>query len=139
MIMVFAVPLFVQAAGLVPCGGYDAAGNPEPPCTIYHIFILIARVTNWLIGLAGVYAVFQIVIAGFWLVVSSGNEENVAKWKKGITNAVVGLVIVLGAYMFMNTAVNLLLAQNTPGKTVDFKKPLCYLTNGDQCLLNVPK
>jgi hypothetical protein len=78
--------------------------------------------------------VFQIVNAGFWLITTMGNEESVTKWKKGLTNAVVGFVLVMLAYLFMNTAVNLLLAQGKGDKTVNFSDPLCYISSGERCL-----
>lgn len=114
-------PFLASAAGLVPCGG-DA---PETPCTVQDVFYLIARVTNWLILMAGVYAVYQIVNSGFWLVASAGEEEAITKRKNGLSNAIVGFFIVMGAFMFMNTAVNFLLMSKC---TVDFRNPLNYIT-----------
>ena len=114
------VPQFSSARGIVPCGG-----SGEKPCTVQDIFILIARAINYLIGVAGIYAVFQIVNAGFWLMVSSGDEEKIKKWRQGLSNAVVGFVVVLLAFVFINTAVNLLLA---PKCKVDLTNPLSYLS-----------
>ena len=114
-----AFPVFVRAAGLVPCGGVG-----ENPCTVKDAFYMVARVVNWLVLMAGVYATFEIVGGGFWLVASAGNEESVTKHRNQITQAVVGLFIVLAAYMFMNTAVNFILMSKC---VVDFKNPLNYV------------
>jgi hypothetical protein len=99
---------------------------------------MVARVTNTLIGLAGIYAVYVIIGAGFWLVVTMGNEEKLTNYKKQISQAVVGFVLVLMAYMFVNTAVNYILLggagkkiQLENGKEVecslDLTDPLNYL------------
>ncbi len=123
IIALLTAPLFVRAAGLVPCGG-----PTEQPCTVLDIFYMIARVTNWLIVMAGVYAVFQIVSAGFWLTVSAGNEESVTKWTKALRQAIIGFFIVLGAFMFMNTAANMILMSKC---AIDFRSPWTYITMTD--------
>ena len=119
-----------QARGLVPCGGYTDSGKAEPACKFSDIFVIIARVTNWLIAVAGLYAVFQIIVGAFWLVVSQGNEEAISAKKKHITTAIIGMVLAFMAFMLINTVVNFILASQTPGKTVDLTKPLCYLNPG---------
>lgn len=118
------VPMFSHAAGLVPCGG-DA---PEKPCTVLDAFYMIARVTNWLILMAGIFAVYEIVGAGFWLVASAGEEESITKRKKALSSAVVGFFLVMAAYMFMNTVVNFILMSKC---TIDFRSPWTYLTVAD--------
>jgi len=108
----FSVPFYSHARGLfVSCGGYkDAAGTQrEAPCNLCDIFSLIAIATNWLIAAAGIYAVYQIVNAGFWMITTMGDEENITKWRKALTNAVVGFVFVMMAFLIVNTAVNYLL------------------------------
>src|SRR3989344_6831635 len=91
------LPFGVAADGLVPCGG-----PTESPCTVKDIFVLVARVTNTLIGLAGIYAVYVIIGAGFWMTVTMGNEEAITKNKKALTQAVVGFVLAMMAYMMVN-------------------------------------
>src|SRR3989344_7010053 len=93
--ILFLLPTFASAAGLVPCGGPSDPG----PCTLKDIFVLIIRVTNTLIGLASILAVFKIIQAGFWLTVSSGSEESITSHKKWATQAIVGFVLTMFAYM----------------------------------------
>jgi len=132
----FSVPFYSHARGLVPCGGYkDAAGTQrEDPCNVCDMFSIVAIVTNWLIAAAGVYAVFQIVNAGFWLVISMGNEENIKKWRGALSNAVIGFVLVMIAYILINTTVNyLLLAGNAKTLLVDLQNPFVYLNSSGVC------
>ena len=119
----FMVPVAVKAAGLVPCGG-----PTESPCTVKDVFVLAIRVTNTLIGLAGIYAVYQIICAGFWMVVTMGNEESITKHKNTLTQAVVGFVFTMMAYILINTAVNyILLGAEKKECRLDLKDPLNYL------------
>lgn len=117
-----AMPMLASAAGLVPCGG-----DNEKPCTVYDAFFGIGRVTNWLIMVAGVFAVYQIVNAGFWLIVTMGNEENITKYKKGISSAVIGFVLVMMAYLLVNTAVNYILTLGNANYRVDLTNPFGYI------------
>lgn len=126
-VLILAAPFYTLAAGLVPCGS-----NGESPCKVEDIFAMVARLTNWLIMTAGVYAVFQMVFAGFNLVTSMGEEEKITKNTKALQNAVVGFVLVMSAYIFINTAVNYILLGNLPASSplkVDLTDPLKYLKN----------
>jgi len=118
-------PLFAQARGLVPCGGYKADGTSEPACTVNDVFYLAARVTNWLIMLAGVYAVFQIIRAGLFMVISQGNEESIKKYRGLLANAIIGFVIVMLAFVMVNTVVNFLIFSKCK---VDLTNPTSYIS-----------
>jgi len=50
--------------------------------------------TNIVALLAGVLAVFMIILSGFTMITSAGKEEAVANSRKRITSAVIGLIIV---------------------------------------------
>jgi hypothetical protein len=127
--LVLLLPNFSQGAGLVPCGG-----ETEAFCTVEDVFILIARVTNWLLSIAGIYASYKIAGAGFWLAVSSGNEEKVTQLKGALSNAVVGFVLAMMGYLFVNTVVNYIFLRgygNDPAYAqckVDLTSPLTYVS-----------
>ncbi len=122
-----AVPFFTEARGLVPCGGYNANGTREAPCTVVDVFIILGTVTNWLIMAAGLYATFQIIAAGWWLAASMGDEESITKRKNMLTSAIMGLIMVLFAFAFVNSTVNILLLQGFKKCTIDLTNPLSYM------------
>ena len=130
MMFLLSWPALAFAHGLVPCGG-----EGENPCKLEDIFYLIARVTNWLLMMAGIFAVFQIVNAGFWLVVTMGNEEKIIQYKKALSNAVVGFGLVMMAFLLVNTVTNLLLRAKC---AVNLKDPMIYLkiVNTQDCVIN---
>lgn len=124
LLLIF-LPQISQARGLVPCGGPG-----ECPCGVTDIFVMIARVTNWLIAVAGIYAVFQIVGGGFWLVASLGNEESITKHKNQISQAVIGFVFVMAAYILVNTAINYILLSGAPANLkINLANPFTYLNS----------
>ena len=117
------VPVIAHAA-LVPCGGgeqqyaekiaQDPKATPDQlqalyteylahSCKIADIFTLFARVTNAMVAFAGIYAIYRIVDNGFVMVTAFGNEEAIKGAQEGLTNAILGFLIVLGAYALVNT------------------------------------
>jgi hypothetical protein len=54
-----------------------------------------------LLGAAGLLAVFFIIFAGFQYLTSRGNEEQAQASKKTLTNAIIGLVIIILSYVIV--------------------------------------
>ena len=122
-LLLLSAPLLAQGFNLIPCGGY--ATDSKGPCTVNDFFYLAARIVNLLISLGGVYAVIQIIISGFKMVISQGNQEAVKKAQEGVINAIIGFALVLAAFLIVNTVVNTLLLSKCP---IDLTKPATYLT-----------
>jgi hypothetical protein len=100
--------LFGSGAGLVNCGRnndlLNRAGNPADnshACTLYDLFSMFARVINFLLAVAGFFAVFQIIRAGQSMVLAMGNPESLTVAKNSLRNAVLGFALVLIAYVLM--------------------------------------
>lgn len=66
----------------------------------------VTNVINWVLGLLGLVAVSYIIYAGYQWLTAGGNEERVTKAKKILTNAVIGLVVVLFAWAIVNFIIN---------------------------------
>jgi len=54
-------------------------------------------------GIAGLAAMVMIIVAGFQWLTSTGNMSRVGQAKTRMTNAVLGLILLLGAYLILNT------------------------------------
>ena len=131
LISLLTLPYIASARGLVPCGG-----EGEVICNLSHVFVILARVTNWLLMVAGIFASYKIIGSGFNLVISMGNEEGITKNKKAIETAVVGFVFTLMAFMFVNFTVNLFLrgAKGADPKcNIDLRDPMSFLLANDEC------
>lgn len=120
-------PVAASAAGLVPCGGPN---NGEKPCTFQDMFILVARATNFLIEWAGVFAVYQIIFNSFGVIWHLGEEESITQYRKSLSNAIVGFVMVMMAFVFINTTVNIILSSKC---SFDLTNPLNYIEINNQC------
>ena len=61
-----------------------------------------------LLPIVGLIAVLFIIIGGFQYITSRGDEELAAAGKKTLTNAIIGLVIVILAYVIVAVTINAL-------------------------------
>ncbi len=59
---------------------------------------IVGRVIRGFLGLLGLIFVVLTIYAGFLWMTASGNEEQISKAKKMLTNAVIGIIIILLAY-----------------------------------------
>lgn len=97
-------PVAVSAAGLVPCGG-----PLEPGCQLCYFVTLMGNVFDWLVMILTVVVTIIFVSAGLKLVTSAGNASEKEAAKKMITNAFIGFVIVLSAWLLVDFGMKTLL------------------------------
>lgn len=64
----------------------------------------VKTVLNFVLGFLGFICVLFVIYAGFLYVTSQGDEEATGKAKKIITNAVIGIIIILASFAIVNTA-----------------------------------
>ena len=95
VLVLFALPLLSFAQeGLVPCGGPG-----QPDCTFCHVWNLLDNVVKFLIQFAFAAGAIGIVVGGFFIMTAGGSESRVTKGREIITTAVVGVLIVLVAWV----------------------------------------
>ena len=87
-----------SAAGLVPCGGHS-----EGECTFNDLVGMVQGIISFLLYIGVFIGVLMISYAGFTLVISQGNQSAMEKAKSRIWNVVIGFVIMLLAYLVVNT------------------------------------
>ncbi len=109
--------------GLVQCGN-----KTDDPCTVEDIFNLFVIGTNLLIGAVGLVAILAIVYSGFSMVTAAGNTESITKAKKNLTSAIIGLVLVLLAFILINLILYGILG--VTGTKEGVFNPLEYITSG---------
>ena len=100
ILTIFLAPdfVFAQAApsvGFIPCEGAS--------CSACDAVTLINNIIKWLIGILFLFFAVLAVIAGFKLVTSGGNSGAKEAAKSSFTNAFIGLFIVLGAWLLVDT------------------------------------
>lgn len=66
------------------------------------LMVILANIINVVLGFLGVILVVLLLYAGFLWMTSAGNEEKIATAKGIIRNALVGVIIVLSSFVFVN-------------------------------------
>ena len=92
------LPLTVGAAGLVPCGGPN-----EKACEVCDLLVLVQNVLEFALNMAFLIIIGFVVYGGFRWIFSLGKEENLKAGQQIITNAIIGLIIILTAWIIVNT------------------------------------
>lgn len=76
--------------------------------------ILTQRIVDVVLGTAGAVAAMFIVINGFYMITSAGNDEGVTKAKKGISWAIVGLLAIIFSYSVVTYVIKVTLLTDDP-------------------------
>jgi type IV secretory pathway VirB2 component (pilin) len=98
-ILFFLVTAFLFFDKIAICGAENTAISP--PIVPRTLEELLLNILDYLKKLAGVIAVIFIVIGGIMYMLSSGNVQRTERAKKTVTYAIVGLVIVVAAPVFL--------------------------------------
>jgi len=84
--------------GLVPCG------TPDCPCQLCHLFELLDNILRFVMfEVVPVLAGLMLVIGGIWFYFSGASEEQKRRAKAIVTSSVIGIVIILTAWLVVNT------------------------------------
>jgi hypothetical protein len=94
----------VDPGGFVPCEGAD--------CNACHFIQMFNEIIFWIIAILFLVFAVILVIAGFKLVTSGGNQTARDDAKGKLVNALIGIIIVLAAWLIIDNLVRAVL----PGK-----------------------
>ena len=90
--------------GFVPCSGEG--------CSACHFVILANTIIKWLITISFLLFAILAVMAGFKLVTSGGNPSARSAAKSSFTNAFIGLIIIMAAWLAVDTLLRGLLGKD---------------------------
>lgn len=69
---------------------------------------IATNLVAYLLGFIGIIIFIIIIISGFQWITAGGNEETVTKSKNNIKNAIMGLLVILIAYILVTTLFTIL-------------------------------
>lgn len=90
-----------------PTGGYNFKIPLEGTLT-EMLAPFFMRIISFLLAIVGLLATVGIIYSSYILATSGGNEQTIQTGKKGITNAVIGLVVALTGFLIIYTLQTLL-------------------------------
>jgi len=71
-------------------------------CTVDDFLVLAVNLINFMLGIAGSLALLFFILGGFIWLFSQGSSDKIEKGRQYITNAIIGLFIVLASWMIVN-------------------------------------
>lgn len=74
---------------------------------------MVAHLIRLALGFLGIIFVVLIILAGFSWMTSGGDDEKIAKAKKMIVNAIIGLILILSAYSIVQFVLSAILTSPT--------------------------
>lgn len=109
-----------QAAGIVPCGlkaddPATADSKENDMCTLCHLLIGIKRIIDFGLRIMIYVALIMITVGGIWYIISAGNTGMMDTAKSILTSTLVGVVIVLLAWIAVNVTMRTLSAIDKDG------------------------
>ncbi len=87
--------------GLVPCSGFN--------CSVCDVVVMANTGIKFLLTLSFLFFAVLAVYAGVKLVISQGNSSALSSAKQSFTNAFIGLIIILVAWLIVDTMMRQLL------------------------------
>ncbi|MEA3248935.1 MAG: hypothetical protein U9Q03_01085 [Patescibacteria group bacterium] len=119
MLILLCAPLWLAPAPAV-AGGVDLSSQLTNVGEAAYgetgetdLAVIIGGVIQAAFGLLGIVLLVLILYGGYLWMTAGGNEEQVGKAKKIITNAVIGLVIIMAAYAIANFVVGAITESTT--------------------------
>jgi hypothetical protein len=107
LLVVAMLPAIVLAQqSTVPVPGVGLPGKPSATVTTLVTDIIVGL----LLPIAGIIAVLFIIIGGFQYMFAGVNEKLAERGKNTLRNAVIGLIVILLAYVIVTVTVNTLFA-----------------------------
>ena len=62
---------------------------------------ILAGVLNWLLGIVGIIALISFIVSGIMYLLAAGDEKLADKGKAGMTFSIIGIAIILGAFVII--------------------------------------
>ncbi len=103
---VFALGACGGSNNLVPDGstGLCLPASQSNAATDANAFLI--SIINVMLSVAAIIAVMFIIIGGYRYITSAGNEETAEKGRNTLVNAIIGLVIIILAYVIVGVVNN---------------------------------
>lgn len=76
---------------------------PMKPDVEYSLNDYVTYIYNFVAMAVGIIGVLMFLVGGFQYMISAGNKAVSGEAKKTMINAIIGIVLVLGAYIFLST------------------------------------
>lgn len=100
---IFITSYGVVEAALVNCGNSVTASDSSSGCKLGDLFTTAFNLVQYMLSGAAAIAVGGVIYGGVLMVTSAGNEGRSTSGKKAVTNSLIGLAVILLAYLLVRS------------------------------------
>ncbi len=100
ILMMLVTPLLAAAQTPSACSASGFAANNNQLSTFPRC---ISQIYIWSLGIAGLLALLMTVVGGYSYMTAAGNAERAQKGTEMIWGSIIGLALLFGAYLLLNT------------------------------------
>ncbi len=100
---------FWLLVSLLPLAGFDIpirASNLFSTRFGSDFQTILTNIINILLGFAGLIALGYIIMGGYQIATAAGSEDRATHGRKTLTNAIIGLLIIILSYVILSVAIN---------------------------------
>lgn len=115
-------------AAIVNCGNQDG-GLASDGCHFSDLFASAINLINYFLSGAAVVAVGGVVYGGYLMVTSAGDSKKTGAGKKAVTNSMIGLAVILAAFLMVKSVFTILGYKN--GNPLDNPSQFINSTDGN--------
>ena len=101
-------------------GGLDQVGRAYGGGEPRNIRMIVVDIIKIILGFLGILAVVLILYAGFKWLTAGGNEEKVGEAKKILIAGIIGLTVILSAYILANFVINQIYGATTGTQFINY-------------------
>jgi D-alanyl-D-alanine carboxypeptidase/Type IV secretion system pilin len=109
LIVQFFVVAGVVSAETTTGGIAQLSGCSGPDCTSCNVVDMLNGFIKWIIGFMLILCAVLVTVAGVRLVTSGGNSHTLDEAKGMLTNAIIGLIIIMAAWLMIDTLMRALI------------------------------
>lgn len=113
----FVLPFWMANSALAQSSqvqpGLDVLKNsfPTGAAQTSNLSELIRTIINWSLYFSAILAVIYIIIGGYTYIMAGGDENAAKKGRVALTNAIIGLVMIVFSYALVQVVYNFLINQ----------------------------
>ncbi len=107
---------------LIPESCTRAAGDVNE-CGLTQMLEVVVNASSLIVAMTGSVALLMFTVGGLMFIVSAGNQESIQKGKAILQAAVIGIILVLGAWMIINVIILALTKGDVGGNALIFGRP----------------
>ena len=90
---------------IIPIACTQSPAGDVNSCGLSQVFQVIVNVSQLILAFTGSAALLMFTYGGILWIIAAGNQERIQKGKTAITSAVIGIAIILGSWLIVNTLI----------------------------------